>query len=433
MGINSPEAPATPGTSLRHPAAQVPTRGSRLRGFTSRHWGKSLAVVAVLTLAVLFGPRWLLGPQVPVEMVVRRDFTQTVVASGRVETPHRVELGVQIAGTVLCVPVIEGQFVTAGTPLIELEASELRATATQAAQAVQQGHARVRQLREVQAPGAEQTLRQAQANLETAEGALARGRALLSQGFISQSALDETQRAERVAQAQVRTAQQQLASAQPSGSDSAVAQSTLAQSESAAAAAQARLRYTRISAPMAGTLITRNVEPGAAVQPGQVLMVLSPAGETQLVVQIDERNLRLVRLGQPALASADAYPDQRFAAELAYINPGIDARRGAVEVKLRVPAPPAYLKQDMTVSIDIEVAQRRQAILLPVSALHDADAAQPWVLKVDGRHARRQAIQLGLRSGGVVEVLRGLHSGDRVVPTSARSVGDGARIRAVTP
>ncbi len=58
------------------------------------------------------------------------------------------------------------------------------------------------------------------------------------------------------------------------------------------------------------------------VQPGKVLMVLSPSGETQLVLQIDERNLAKLKLGQKALASADAYPAQRFAAELVYINPG---------------------------------------------------------------------------------------------------------------
>lgn len=406
---------------------------SRLRSFAGHHWGKALALLVLLALAVLFGPRWVLGPQVPVETVAQRDFTQTVVASGRVETPHRVEMGVQIAGTVLRVPVVEGQTVAAGTPLIELEASELQAAAAQAAQTVQQGRARMRQLREVQAPVAEQAVREAQANAETAQRALVRSRALLSQGFISPAALDETQRTERVAQAQVTTAQQQLASARPSGSDSAVAQATLAQAVAAADAAQARLRYARVSAPLAGTLITRNVEPGAVVQPGKVLMVLSPAGPTQLVVQIDERNLRLLRLGQPALASADAYPGERFAAELAYINPGVDAGRGAVEVKLRVSAPPAYLKQDMTVSIDIEVAQRRQAVLVALGSVHDADGAQPWVLKVDGRHARRQALLLGLRSNGLAEVLKGLQAGDQVVPASAKTVADGARIRAVAP
>ena len=60
----------------------------------------------------------------------------------------------------------------------------------------------------------------------------------------------------------------------------------------------------------------------------------------------------LQRARQTAQASADAYPQLRFPARLQYINPGIDAQRGSVEVKLDVPQPPAYLMQDMTVSVD---------------------------------------------------------------------------------
>jgi HlyD family secretion protein len=173
------------------------------------------------------------------------------------------------------------------------------------------------------------------------------------------------------------------------------------------------------------------------VQPGKVLMVLSPAtpgGETQVVVQIDEKNLRLLRPGLPALVSADAYADQRFAAELVYINPGVDAQRGAVEIKLRVPSPPAYLKQDMTVSVDIEVARRIGAVLVPGAALHDADSDTPWVLKVDGGRSQRQPVRLGLRSSGLVEVLEGLQAGDQVVaaaPGGGLKVIDGTRIRPV--
>jgi HlyD family secretion protein len=171
-----------------------------------RHWGKLLALLALLALFALAAPRWLQGPKVAVETVVRRDFVQTVVASGRVETPHRVELGAQITGTVLRVPVAEGQSVAAGVPLIELEAAELRAALSQAELAVRQAQARLRQLNEVQAPVAEQALRQAQANHGAAVQALRRNRELLAKGFIGQAVVDETQRAEQVAQAQLLSA-----------------------------------------------------------------------------------------------------------------------------------------------------------------------------------------------------------------------------------
>ena len=173
------------------------------------------------------------------------------------------------------------------------------------------------------------------------------------------------------------------------------------------------------------------VEPGNVVQPGKELMALAPAGETQIVVQIDEKNLAQLKLGQQALASADAFPKERFAAELVYINPGIDALRGSVEVKLRVREPPAYLRQDMTVSVDIEVARSRDTVVAPADAVRDANGDQPWVLAVNGWRAERRPVKLGLKGDGRIEVLDGVAPGDRLILATEQTVRAGQRVRAV--
>jgi HlyD family secretion protein len=353
---------------------------------------------------------------------------QTVVASGHVEAPHRLDVGVQITGTVLRIPVVEGQVVNAGDLLLELESAELKATGLQADVAVAQARARLRQLQEVQGPVAAQSLRQAQATLANARKALARSRDLLNKGFISQAALDDSRQAAELADAEVRSMQRQLDTTAATGSDRALAVANVAGAQASAQAARARAGYASIKAPVAGTLIARNVEVGDVVQPGGVLMTLSPQGRTQLVVAIDEKNLALLAVGQSALASADAYPTQRFAAQLDYINPGVNATTGAVEVKLDVAAPPAVLKQDMTVSVDIEVARRAQTLIVPASAVQDAETA-PWVLRLEGRHAMRRRIQLGLHSGGLAEVIGGLSAGDAVLLSPA-ATKPGARVRA---
>ena len=391
-----------------------------------------LIACTVLGLAVWLGLNLWLGPKTPVAMVVQRDFVQTVVASGHIESPHRVDLGVQITGTVKAVPVNEGQTVTAAQPLIQLEDAELVANARQAESAVAQAQAKLRQLREVQAPLAEQTMRQAQVNQDTAARALQRTQELFSKGFIGQAALDEATRAEQVMRSQLKITQQQLSSTRAGGSDMAVAETALSQAQAGAELARARLRYSQVLAPAAGTLIARNVEPGDAVQAGKVLMVLSPEGETQVVVQIDEKHLNLLKVGQTASVSSDAYPDQRFTAELMYINPGVDAQRGSVEVKLRIPEPPAYLRQDMTVSVDIEVAKRSQAVLVPTEAVHNLDSTEPWVLKVVHGKTVRTPIRLGLRSQGMCEVLEGLAVNDQVLATAALPVNDKTRVRPVS-
>lgn len=383
-----------------------------------------LAAVALTAVLVL----WWRGPLVASDAVLRRDFVQTVVASGHVETPHRVDVGSQITGTVLRVPVAEGQVVKAGDLLVELESAELKAVGRQADAAVVQAQARLRQLREVQQPVAEQTLRQAQTNFDNARATLARNQTLAQSGFISEAALDEFRKAVDLADAQVRVTRKQLDTTGASGSDRALAEADIAGAQASVQAAHARTGYSVIAAPVAGTLIGRNVEVGDVVQPGKVLMTLSPQGRTQLIVEIDEKNLAVLALGQQALASADAYPKQRFPVRLAYINPGVNAQTGAVEVKLDVGSPPPGLRQDMTVSVDIAVARRPNALLIPASSVHDPDSATPWVLRVQAGRAVRRSIRLGLTSGGFAEVLEGLAESDRVIPADAAIVA-GARVR----
>ena len=391
----------------------------------------------VVLLTCALAVRWWMGPQVAVHTVHRRDLVQTVVASGRVEAPYRVAIGAQITGVVVRIPVAEGQFVKAGETLVELESSEQRAIVRQAEAALLLAEVRLRQLLEVQTPVAAQALRQAQSSLDNARASLRRQQDLFDQGFVGAAALDDSRKFFELADAQHRSAQKQFDTLGPSGSDHALALAAQTQARAAVEAAHARAGYALIRAPVAGTLIGRDVEAGDVVQAGKLLMTLSPAGATQIVAEIDERNLRVLALGQKALASADAYPQARFAAELVYINPAINAQTGAVEVKLDVPSPPPMLSQDMTVSIDIEVARRPDALVLPVDALHDAespDATIATVLGFDNGRAVSRSVRLGLRSGGWVEVLDGLHAGDRVIAAAASaSVASGTRVRAAPP
>jgi HlyD family secretion protein len=255
---------------------------------------------------------------------------------------------------------------------------------------------------------------------------------LRATGIVSQSQFDDAATSLELAESEVRTAQLQVQTNQPDGSDYLVATTTLQQAQASLGAALAKVSYTRIEAPVDGTLIARNVERGDVVQPGKALMVLSPAGHTQLVVQIDEKNLANLRVGQPALASADAYPDRQFSAEVVYMNPAVDASRGSVEVKLDVPVPPAYLRQDMTVSVDIEVARRANTLLLAAEAVHDSSSAAPWVMKIDSGRARRQPVTLGARGTGKVEILQGLQAGDLVISSTNGNVPEGKRVRAAS-
>ena len=392
-----------------------------------------LALLAVLaTLAVLanFALPRLLGEKIAVLTVSRGELRQSVVASGKVRSPQRVDLTSQITGRVTEIPVREGQIVEAGQLLIQLDDAEWRATLAQAKASLQQSELRQTQLQQLAQPLATQSKLQAEANLLQAKQRFAQASELVAKGFYSKTQLDDAQRNLDVAESQHQSSELQLRSNQSGGSDQRLAQVAVAQARASLDIAQSRLDYTRITTPVAGIVLTRNVEPGITIQPGKLLMTLSPNGATELVVQIDEKNLALLRLGQKALASADAYPDRRFAAEITFISPAVDPLRGSVEIRLRVTEAPEYLRQEMTVSVDIETARRADALMVPSDAIRDAGSNQPWVLVVRDGSAQRQVVKLGVRSEGKMEILEGLAPGDLLVPAKNISIREGSRVRA---
>jgi HlyD family secretion protein len=391
-----------------------------------RRIGAALCVLAIVWAAWCAArPR-----AVSVVSVAQRDIVQTVVASGRVRPFSRVRLGASITGRVAQVLVREGDSVGAGQALILLDEAEARAAAQQARAAVAEAEVHLEQVSGVDNELAAARLIQADASLRKAQADLERVRSLAEAGIASTEQLDEAQRSFDVARSAHVIARLELSIVGAGGTEHRRAVAALAQAQGALAAATARLAYTRITAPDAGQILTRDVEPGDAVQPGKVLMEMVARGETLLTAEPDERQLALLRIGQTALASADAFPDRRFTARVLYVSPAVDAQRGTIELRLAVDKPPDYLRSDMTVSIDVEVARRSGALAVPADAVREPASAAPWVLILHGGRAARRDIRLGARGEGWIEVTSGLAAGDLVIPAGAKGVVNGQRVRA---
>ena len=387
--------------------------------------GLALIVVAATVVWALR----LRGVTVDTVPVATRALQQTVVVSGRVLAPAKIDIGATVTARVARVAVQEGDRVAAGQALVELERSELAAALAQAEAVEAAARTRIAQWREVGAPGAQQQLAQAEANLAIAEKDARRQEDLFRQGFIGAARLDEVRRTLAVAQAQATTARANAAANRDDGSERRLLDDQLAQARAAREAAAARLTQTRIVAPTAGVVLDRAVEPGDIVQPGKRLLGLLQDGEFKLTALIDEKNLALLKPGQPAIAAADAYPAQRFRATLDYLAPGVDLQRGTVEAKFRVPEPPALLRADMTVSIDIEVAARPNARVVPAAALRGPVGEAPWVLALRDGRAERVAVRAGARSAAEVEIEDGLAAGDVVILSPGIAPGDRVRPR----
>jgi HlyD family secretion protein len=289
-----------------------------------RPWIWAVLALAVLLLATL---AWRTRPPaVPAVVVQATPLVQTLQFTARVAAHSRVELGATVTARVLSVAVEEGATVRPGQVLVRLESDEWRAAESQALAAERAAEAALAQARSV--------LRQAEAEQRRAQG-------LVAQGFVSAARIDETERALSVARAGVSAAEAQRAL-----------------SAAATQAARARLAQAELRAPAAGRVLQRQVEPGQIVQPGRVLLLLALDGGAELEAAVDERYLSQLRPGQVARVRADAFPQQPFEAELLRLAPQVDAQRGAVELRLRVATPPPFLREDMTLSVEVETGRR---------------------------------------------------------------------------
>ena len=381
-----------------------------------------LAVVAALGLARQR------GSPVQVVAVARTGIVQSVVATGRLNAPARLDIGAEVTATVQDVLVREGDRVKAGALLLRLSDGEARAALQQARAALQEARGRASQQASVTAPVASQAVVQAEAAFTAAAREHQRARELVAQGFFSQQKLDDAQRVLDTARSALESARLQAQANQPSGVERALAASRVDQAAAAVAVAQAKLARLSITSPLDALVLTRHAEPGSMAQPGRVLLTLAAQGGLRIDAGVDEKNLRLLTPGMAARAVADAYPGQPFDAQLSYIAPAVDPQRGTVEVRLAVQQAPAFLRPDMTVSVELVGGTKADALVLPSGAVRDADREAPWVLLLKDGRAVRTPVRLGLRGIGAVEILEGLKQGDQAIPQTEKAL-PGDRVR----
>jgi len=354
---------------------------------------------------------------------------QTVVTTGRVTSLARVEVGSQILGSVAAVRVEAGDRVKSGQVLVQLRDDEARAALDQSLSFVRELEERLKQIGTIDGPVSQQRVGEAEATLRQAVSTLDRVQKLYDNAISSRAELDEAVRARDVAAGLLERERLQLSNSRPQGSDIKLAEARLAQARAAVTVARERLSRTIITAPGDGTVISRNVEAGDVAQPGVPLLVLSRNGRTRITAHIDEKNLGLLRVGQAAVGSADAYPEKSFPARLSTVVPAVDPQRGTVEALCDVADPPTYLVPDMTVSLEIEIARHAKVLTIPTEAVRDASTT-PWVLVVRDGRAARQEITLGIRGSGASEVTSGLKEGDTVLSGSSKlSVGSRVRLQ----
>lgn len=388
-------------------------------------WTATLAVIAALLLAVFaFVGLPQRDPTAPeIFTLEATPFVQVVTATGRMVPARQVQLQAQVAGRLTALEGSEGDAISAGQVVAVVDDTDARQRVSEGRANVTLAQSRVRTLAELSVPVTQEELLRLQLELEQLERTLTRQETLYSQGVLPLEPLEETRNALAVLQSRIRSAEISLAARESGGAEAAETAAAVAQARSSLETLERELSKYTLTAPFDGVVMERLAEPGEWVQPGSTLLVLAADEGFYAEVELDERVMGLVTLGQPARLWPEAFPSQEVAARVTGIAPRVDTATGTVRIQLTLEEQADYLIQDLTVQAEIQVRELTDALLLPAAFRWENNPFRVLVLE-DG--TVRERVITG-EAVGVNQwlILSGLAAGDQVIdPSSGLQPGD---------
>lgn len=203
-------------------------------------------------------------------------------------------------------------------------------------------------------------------------------------------------------------------------------EATMKANEARVAAAQARLDDTYIRAPFTGRVGLRRVSLGALISPGTLITTLDDTSTIKVDFAVPEVHVGALKAGQKVDARTTAYPGRRFTGSVLSVDSRVDATTRSVTVRAAMPNRDGALKPGMFLTVDLS-QDVRPALVVPEEALVPEQARQ-FVYVVEGGVAAKREVTLGRRQPGIVEIAAGLAAGERVVIEGTIKLRDGAAV-----
>lgn len=332
-----------------------------------------LCLSLILMLAVV-PAAWAQGPggqppaMVEAAPVIQRQVNTKVTLTGTAEAHRVMTLASEVEALVKAGLVEEGQAVEAGQVLVRLDDSRLRLKLAEAGALV----------------------KEAQANLKQMNRDLTRKQALHKTRSVPLKEMEDAHTSVERQEAMLLGAQHQVALLQNDLSDAS------------------------IKAPTGGVVIKRLAWRGEWVKKGGPILELAVLDPIKVVVQVPERFLPPLKVGQEVAVSADALPDQEFKGRIQAIIPQGDIKSRAFPVQIRVENKSGSLKPGMLMRATLAVARPHQALLVPKDALVISQSGYSVVLIKDGK-AHPVSVRAVAGHGNLMEVTGAIKPGQQVV------------------
>ena len=304
--------------------------------------------------------------------------TRTLRLTGAVayDAFHTTPVITQVSGPVSRIAVVPGQNVQRGQPMLYVASpdySQLRTNYLKAKSAY-----------------------------ELAQRIAARSQELYQHGAIAQADLDQAQAAEVQAQGDLVATEAAL--------------KVLGINDPSALVKAAPSFEASVNAPIAGQVVEQDVAVGQLLQPGATqCFVISDIGTVWVLVNVYQKDLPYVAVGDPVTIQTDSYPDV-FHGRISYVAASLDPNTRTLQARIETANPAHKLKKDMYVVASVDAGRVNNAIAVPdASVLRDSEN-QPFVyIDVGNNQFGRRPVTLGERSKGETEITAGLKPGDRIV------------------
>lgn len=336
--------------------------------------------------------------RVRVIRVEPRAFAATVAVTGSLRSRSTVDVKAQTIGRIVRFPKEEGASVTAGEPLVWVDDEQYRLAVRQAETAVGVAQASLDRTRVQQA--------HAKAEME-------RARSLLRSGGITDRDLKAAEMA-----------------GDDAGAQMALAAAQLEQARAALAVTRKHLADTVITAPVAGEIQKKWVNPGAYVEAPTALFTLVDNTRLELESSVPAADMAPLRAGQRVEFRVSSFPGQRFEGRLLEILPAMETDSRSAKVRIQMANPAGKLKSGMFAEGEILTGVDARAVVVSATAVYrdDAAAKSSYVFVVENNRAVRRLVRIGRERDGTIEIVEGLAAGALVVAEQSIELADGVAV-----
>jgi HlyD family secretion protein len=393
---------------------------------------KNILIVGSLAIVLGASSYWFNTKAVAVSVISPEQtrLQVTILATGQVQTRTSTAINTEIAGIVKSL-VDEGQNVNTGDVLATLDDKDADSVYQQAVANLKSAELKLDHLRHIDRPQASLKVKQSVVLLQQAQRQLSHTATLAKTQQTTEEALATAQEQTTLREADANSAKLQVKALAANGVEENLALAAIQQAQSQLQQALHRQQRQTITSPFPAIVLERKADAGQYLKQGEPLLTLSPLHQQEIIARLDERWLPQITLNQPATLLADAFPQAKFTATISHIAPSINDTRGTIEIRLKSPNWPTFLREGMTVSMELLSQQQAQAMVIPSAALQQSQN-QYWLwLAKDGK-AVRQNISIGQRAADKVQVISGLANDSQII-VSDKPLQAGQKISILAP